>query len=85
MEPGGTLHIAASYQVEKSARKQPYVQILFEDTGCGMPPEILEHIFEPFYITKEKGIGTGLGLFICYVLWDYREARRDAGRSECTQ
>jgi len=66
MEPGGTLHIVASYQVEKSARKQPYVQILFEDTGCGMPPEILEHIFEPFYTAKKKGIGTGLGLFICY-------------------
>lgn len=66
MEPGGTLRIAASRRVEESSKRQPYMQILFEDTGCGMPPEIQEHVFEPFFTTKEKGLGTGLGLFICY-------------------
>ena len=66
MEPGGTLRIAASRHVEESPKKQPYMQILFEDTGCGMSSETLEHLFEPFFTTKEKGIGTGLGLFICY-------------------
>jgi signal transduction histidine kinase len=66
MEPGGTLRIAASRHVEESPKKQPYMQILFEDTGCGMSGETLEHLFEPFFTTKEKGIGTGLGLFICY-------------------
>ncbi|UCG81758.1 MAG: hypothetical protein JSV60_05660, partial [Desulfobacterales bacterium] len=66
MEPGDTLRIAASRRVEESSKRQPYMQILFEDTGCGMPPEILEHVFEPFFTTKEKGLGTGLGLFICY-------------------
>jgi signal transduction histidine kinase len=66
MEPGGTLRIAASRRVEESSRKQHYMQILFEDTGCGMSSETLEHLFEPFFTTKEKGIGTGLGLFICY-------------------
>jgi signal transduction histidine kinase len=34
------------------------------DTGRGMPPEVIEHIFEPFYTTKEQGQGTGLGLAI---------------------
>lgn len=66
MEPGGTLRIAISHHLEKSVKQQPYVQILVEDSGRGMPPEVLEHVFEPFYTTKNKGLGTGLGLFICY-------------------
>jgi two-component system NtrC family sensor kinase len=36
------------------------------DTGCGMPPEVVNRIFEPFYTTKEVGKGTGLGLSITY-------------------
>lgn len=32
------------------------------DNGCGMPPDVVERIFEPFYSTKEVGKGTGLGL-----------------------
>ncbi|PID42899.1 MAG: ATPase [Proteobacteria bacterium] len=36
------------------------------DPGCGIPPEQLDHIFEPFYTTKEPGRGTGLGLSLVY-------------------
>ncbi len=36
--------------------------IEFSDTGTGMPPEVLEKIFEPFYTTKDPGKGTGFGL-----------------------
>lgn len=64
MENGGTLHIATHHHPKKSAKKHPYVEIIFEDTGCGIPPEILEKVFEPFYTTKDSG--TGLGLFISY-------------------
>ncbi len=39
-----------------------YVLIEVADTGIGIPPENLAHIFDPFYSTKEVGSGTGLGL-----------------------
>ena len=39
--------------------------IEIEDNGAGIPPEIREKIFQPFFTTKEAGKGTGLGLPIC--------------------
>jgi len=39
-----------------------YVVISVTDSGCGMNPDVLAHVFEPFYTTKEVGKGTGLGL-----------------------
>lgn len=43
-----------------------FVVIDVTDTGCGIPEENLEHIFEPFFSTKEVGAGTGLGLSTVY-------------------
>ena len=39
-----------------------YVSIAVIDDGCGMPPEVVERVYEPFFTTKEAGKGTGLGL-----------------------
>lgn len=49
---------ASFFDVEPGA----FLEIEIRDTGCGMTPEVQVHIFEPFYTTKERGKGTGLGL-----------------------
>lgn len=55
IEPEQALAIAGG-------RPGPFVTIEVEDTGTGIPPEVLAHIWEPFFTTKQAGKGTGLGL-----------------------
>ncbi len=70
MPDGGKLviHIGNVYLDDTFAKRHPgieagdYVLVSVKDTGSGMSPEIQEHIFEPFYTTKPRGRGTGLGL-----------------------
>lgn len=69
MQPGGTLTIETFNTVIESESFRPeepspgdYVVLAVKDTGTGIPDDILLHVFEPFYTTKEPGKGSGLGL-----------------------
>jgi two-component system cell cycle sensor histidine kinase/response regulator CckA len=51
--------LAARYHLEPG---EPYARCSIADTGCGISPNLLTRIFQPFFTTKETGKGTGLGL-----------------------
>lgn len=65
---GGVIHIRARNVVLSADNPYglspgPYVELEFEDSGPGIPPENLPFVFEPFFTTKHGG--SGLGLFSC--------------------
>ncbi len=60
MPQGGKLYIGT-----RSGRTTESVEVTVMDTGKGIPPEFLPHIFDPFFSTKGEG-GTGLGLSVSY-------------------
>jgi signal transduction histidine kinase/FixJ family two-component response regulator len=70
MPEGGAIRIATSdIEVDQmaalenlDARPGRFVRLAVSDSGCGMTPEVISRIFDPFYTTKEIGKGTGLGL-----------------------
>jgi PAS domain S-box-containing protein len=71
MPDGGTLRISVENvagDARDGARDQPGDQVVLSvsDTGAGIPPEIRDRIFEPFFTSKETGKGTGLGLAVTY-------------------
>lgn len=70
LDHGGTITLNAKNvdldeqfaSMYEGARSGPHVELLVQDTGHGIPADILDKIFEPFFSTKAPDKGTGLGL-----------------------
>ncbi len=58
-EPGQSVTVT-------SHQKEHTIMVEVEDQGCGIPPEVLARIYEPFVTTKDPGKGTGLGMSLVY-------------------
>ncbi|MFZ5898419.1 MAG: ATP-binding protein [Bacillota bacterium] len=75
MPDGGRLRISTQHSGE-------WVKTVFEDTGHGVPPDVLPHIFEPYYTTKELEGGSGLGLAISHQIIGMHGGRIKAESTE---
>ncbi len=56
---GGSIRVSTEYV-------DPDIVVTFEDDGCGITPDLLDRIFDPFFSTKQVGEGLGLGLSLSY-------------------
>lgn len=94
MQEGGTIKINVSYRLaSRSGNKvgkrtddhfnvgDRMAVVEIEDTGKGIPEDLLPKIFEPFFSTKETGKGTGLGLSLAYLIIDRHRGSIDVESS----
>ena len=61
MPDGGTITIKSSL-----SKEDHFVEVKIADTGCGIPKELIDRVYDPFFTTKESKKGTGLGLAVSY-------------------
>ena len=59
-------HLDEAAALDRGLNPGPHVVLSVADTGQGITPEVMSRIYEPFFTTKEKGRGTGLGLAMVY-------------------
>jgi two-component system NtrC family sensor kinase len=81
MPQGGTLRL------EVRPVGEHLLEIDVSDTGVGIPPEALPHVFEPFFTSKESATGVGLGLAVVYGIVERHcgtiEVSSEVGRGTC--
>ncbi len=66
----GTPPVLENYQpivsITTKKTSDSTIEISVKDNGPGIPQQVLDKIFQPFFTTKPTGQGTGLGLSLCY-------------------
>lgn len=81
MPEGGQLMVSVA-PIEPDA-----IEVSIQDTGHGIDPDAVDRIFEPFYTSKERGKGTGLGLVVCRsIVLDHHgtiEVESETGKGTC--
>jgi PAS domain S-box-containing protein len=86
LPPHGSLRLRVQPWQESGNANARGVRVTIADNGCGISPESMTHLFEPFYTTK-RDTGTGLGLWLSYSIvqkhhgWIRVRSRADRGRS----
>jgi len=60
------VHVQTWMEPSKTGKRGVDLCVRIKDNGSGIPLEVQPHIFDPFYTTKEVGVGTGLGLGIVH-------------------
>jgi len=69
---GGEVRIQTSLSQDRN-----HVEVIFQDTGCGIPEKNLPHMFSPFFTTKSPDKGMGLGLSITYRIIENHQGKID--------
>ncbi|MFU8790090.1 MAG: ATP-binding protein, partial [Methylobacter sp.] len=61
---GGCIVVAIVPIIIQNKAVSDGVQLTIRDNGCGIPPDVLQHVFEPFFTTRHQQGGVGLGLAV---------------------
>jgi len=85
MTAGGTLTVHCRHEEDSSGRDIVAVEII--DTGHGIPDDLIDKVFEPFFTTRPDGGGTGLGLSVSYMIVQHHGGRIEVesvvGKGSC--
>jgi signal transduction histidine kinase len=81
MEPGGRVVVRFDMPPSESQARQFFLSV--RDTGPGIPPKVMDRIFNPFFTTKDTG--TGLGLAIVYRVVEAHEGTITASNDDASE
>jgi C4-dicarboxylate-specific signal transduction histidine kinase len=82
VSPFGTAGVVKVRTATVLREGQSWVEVTVSDNGPGIPAEIIDRVFDPFFSTKPVGQGTGLGLFLAYGIVSDHRGRIEVKNSE---